>query len=54
MFVFPCATLHDADTFSTFDIFMEVQIIVTCLAFAKVDELIDFIKSNALKTNNEK
>ena len=45
--VFPCAALIDAPT-GRIAIYYGGADTVTCLAFAQVDELIDFIKSNSL------
>ncbi|UCC61518.1 MAG: glycoside hydrolase family 130 protein [Anaerolineae bacterium] len=45
--VFPCAALVDAPT-GRIAIYYGGADTVTCLAFARVDELIDFIKSNSL------
>ena len=45
--VFPCAALVDAPT-GRIAIYYGGADTVTCLAFAQVDELIDFIKSNSL------
>ena len=45
--VFPCAALIDAPT-GRIAIYYGGADTVTCLAFARVDELIDFIKSNSL------
>ena len=44
--VFPCAALADADT-GRLAIYYGGADTVTALAFAQVDELIDFIKSNS-------
>lgn len=44
--VFPCATLHDADT-GRIAIYYGGADTVVCLAFTQVDELIDFVKKNA-------
>ena len=44
--VFPCAALVDAET-GRLAIYYGCADTVTCLAFAKVDELVDFIKSNS-------
>jgi beta-1,4-mannooligosaccharide/beta-1,4-mannosyl-N-acetylglucosamine phosphorylase len=46
--VFPCAALADART-GRIAIYYGAADTVTGLAFAKVDELVDFIKSNSLK-----
>lgn len=46
--VFPCATLHDAET-GRIAIYYGGADTVVCLAFTQVDELIDFIKQNAKK-----
>ena len=45
--VFPCAALADAAT-GRIAIYYGAADTVTCLAFTQVDELIDFIKANAL------
>jgi predicted GH43/DUF377 family glycosyl hydrolase len=45
--VFPCAALADAET-GRIAIYYGGADTVTCLAFAQVDELIDFIKQNSL------
>ena len=44
--VFPCAALVDAET-GRLAMYYGGADTVTCLAFAKVDELVDFIKSNS-------
>jgi beta-1,4-mannooligosaccharide/beta-1,4-mannosyl-N-acetylglucosamine phosphorylase len=44
---FPCAALVDAPT-GRLAIYYGGADTVTCLAFAQVDELIEFIKSNSL------
>jgi beta-1,4-mannooligosaccharide/beta-1,4-mannosyl-N-acetylglucosamine phosphorylase len=44
--VFPCAALADADT-GRIAIYYGAADTVTCLCYAQVDELIDFIKSNS-------
>ncbi len=44
--VFPCAALVDAET-RRLAMYYGGADTVTCLAFAKVDELVDFIKSNS-------
>jgi beta-1,4-mannooligosaccharide/beta-1,4-mannosyl-N-acetylglucosamine phosphorylase len=44
--VFPCAALCDADT-GRIAIYYGAADTVTGLAFAQVDELIDFIKANS-------
>jgi beta-1,4-mannooligosaccharide/beta-1,4-mannosyl-N-acetylglucosamine phosphorylase len=46
--VFPCAALADART-GRIAIYYGAADTVTCVAFTKVDELVDFIKSNSLK-----
>ncbi|NLU42170.1 MAG: glycosidase [Firmicutes bacterium] len=45
--VFPCAALADART-GRIAVYYGAADTVTCVAFAKVDELVDFIKSNSL------
>jgi beta-1,4-mannooligosaccharide/beta-1,4-mannosyl-N-acetylglucosamine phosphorylase len=45
--VFPCAALCDAET-GRLAIYYGAADTVTCLAYARVDELIAFIKSNAI------
>ena len=45
--VFPCAALADAAT-GRLAIYYGGADTVTCLAFAKVEELLDFIKENSL------
>jgi beta-1,4-mannooligosaccharide/beta-1,4-mannosyl-N-acetylglucosamine phosphorylase len=45
--VFPCAALTDAAT-GRMAIYYGGADTVTCLAFARVDELIDFVKQNSL------
>lgn len=44
--VFPCSTLHDADT-GRIAIYYGAADTVTALAFCQVDELIEFIKNNS-------
>jgi beta-1,4-mannooligosaccharide/beta-1,4-mannosyl-N-acetylglucosamine phosphorylase len=44
--VFPCATLHDAET-GRIAIYYGGADTVVCLAFTQVDELIEFIKTNS-------
>jgi beta-1,4-mannooligosaccharide/beta-1,4-mannosyl-N-acetylglucosamine phosphorylase len=46
--VFPCAALYDAPT-GRIAIYYGGADTVTCLAFAKVNELIDFIKEDSRK-----
>ncbi len=43
---FPCAALHDAPT-GRIAIYYGAADTVTCLAFTRIDELIEFIKSNS-------
>lgn len=43
---FPCAALHDSDT-GRIAIYYGAADTVVCLAFAMVDELVDFIKENS-------
>jgi len=43
---FPCAALTDADT-GRIAVYYGGADTVTCLAFAQVDELIDFVKANS-------
>jgi beta-1,4-mannooligosaccharide/beta-1,4-mannosyl-N-acetylglucosamine phosphorylase len=45
--VFPCAALVDA-AIGRLAIYYGAADTVTCLAFARTDELIDFIKDNAI------
>lgn len=45
--VFPCATLCDAET-GRLAIYYGAADTVTCMAFAYVDELIDFTKNNSV------
>lgn len=45
--IFPCATLHDAKT-GRIAIYYGAADTTVCLAFARVDELITYIKDNAL------
>jgi len=45
--IFPCATLTDAAT-GRIAVYYGAADTVTCLAFTKLDELIDFIKENSL------
>ena len=44
--VFPCATLHDAET-GRIAIYYGAADTYTAVAYTKVDELIDYIKNNS-------
>ncbi len=46
---FPCAALVDGDT-GRMAIYYGGADTVVCMAFAFVDEIIDFVKSNAMST----
>jgi beta-1,4-mannooligosaccharide/beta-1,4-mannosyl-N-acetylglucosamine phosphorylase len=46
--VFPCASLFDADT-GRIAVYYGAADTSTCLAFAQVDELIDYVRSNSLR-----